>query len=180
VTGSASQGTGDATRPGETVAPLPDRTDAHLVFIGRIRTPFPTRLECPRQGTVDGPVCQIEVDARWHDGLAGLERYAHVEVLYWMHQARRDLIRQSPKANGIATGTFSLRSPLRPNPIATSVCVLVGIEPGVLLVRGLDCLDGTPLLDIKPHRGEFTPQSVERATDQSTKDNPWCASTGGT
>ena len=113
------------------------------------------------------------------EALAGLERYGHIEVLYWMHQARRDLIRQSPKANGLTTGTFSLRSPLRPNPIATSVCVLVGIEPGVLLVRGLDCLDGTPLLDIKPHRGEFTPQSVERATDQSTKDNPWCASTGG-
>ncbi len=169
----------DPLRDGEATAPLPDRADAHVVFIGRIRTPFPTRLECPRQGKHDGPLCRVEVDAPWQSGLDGLDRYGHVEVLYWMHQARRDLIRQSPKSNGLTTGTFSLRSPLRPNPIATSVCVLVGMEPGVLLVRGLDCLDGTPLLDIKPHRGEFTPQAVERATQPAAKENPWCASTGG-
>ncbi len=167
----------DPVRQGEVVIALPARTDAHLVFIGRIRTPFASRLDCPRQGKVDGPICRVEVDALFADGLAGLERYAHVEVLYWMHQARRDLIRQSPKSNGQTTGTFSLRSPLRPNPIATSVCTLIGIEPGVLLVRGLDCLDGTPLLDIKPHRGEFTPQAVDRATSSSQKDSPWCAST---
>lgn len=175
--------TADPLRPGELTVVLPDRVDAHLVFIGRIRTPFPTRLECPRQGKHDGPVCRVEVDAPWQEGLAGLERYGHVEVLYWMHQARRDLIRQSPKANGLTTGTFSLRSPLRPNPIATSVCALVSIEAGMLLVRGLDCLDGTPLLDIKPHRGEFTPQAVDRATEtgsSSPKESPWCASIGGT
>jgi tRNA-Thr(GGU) m(6)t(6)A37 methyltransferase TsaA len=169
----------DSIRPGEIAAPLPDRVDAHLVFIGRIRTPFATRLECPRQGGFDGPDCRVEVDTPFADGLAGLERYTHVEVLYWMHQARRDLIRQSPKSNGQTTGTFSLRSPLRPNPIATSVCRLVGITPGVLLVRGLDCLDGTPLLDIKPHRAEFTPQAVERAGQTATKATPWCASGTG-
>lgn len=171
--------TPDPIRPGEIAFTLPQRADAHLVFIGRIRTPFPTRLECPRQGQHDGPVCRVEVDAPWHAALAGLERYGHVEVLYWMHQARRDLVTQSPKANSLTTGTFSLRSPVRPNPIATAVCVLVGIEPGVLLVRGLDCLDGTPLLDLKPHRGEFTPQAVERTSDAPAKDNPWCASSGG-
>jgi tRNA (adenine37-N6)-methyltransferase len=170
----------DPLRDGEVTAQLPDRMDARLVFIGRIRTPFPTRIECPRQGNHDGPICRVEIDAPWQVCLDGLERYGHIEVLYWMHQARRDLIRQSPKSNGLTTGTFSLRSPLRPNPIATSVCVLIGIEPGVLLVRGLDCLDGTPLLDIKPHRGEFTPQAAERTTKPSTKENPWCASAGET
>jgi tRNA-Thr(GGU) m(6)t(6)A37 methyltransferase TsaA len=170
----------DPLRPGEVTAPLPDRADAHVVFIGRIRTPYLTRPDCPRQGKQDGPLCRVEVDAPWQSGLDGLERYSHVEVLYWMHQARRDLIRQSPKSNGLTTGTFSLRSPLRPNPIATSVCVLVGIEPDALIVRGLDCLDGTPLLDIKPHRGAFTPQVVERATEPATKETPWCASTGDT
>lgn len=171
--------THDPLRAGETTAALPDRVDAHLVFIGRLRTPFSTRLDCPRQGRQDGPICRIEVDAPWHDALAGLERYGHVEVLYWMHRARRDLVTQSPKSNGRATGTFSLRSPLRPNPIATSVCVLVGIEPAALLVRGLDCLDGTPLLDLKPHRGALTPQATEPAADQPTPASPWCASTGG-
>lgn len=169
----------DPLRPGETAIDLPERADAHLVFIGRIRTPFATRLDCPRQGQHDGPLCRIEVDATWHDALAGLDRYGHVEVLYWMHRARRDLVTQSPKANGLTTGTFSLRSPLRPNPIATAVCVLVGVEPGVLLARGLDCLDGTPLLDLKPHRGAFTPQVAERTSGATVKESPWCASSGG-
>jgi tRNA (adenine37-N6)-methyltransferase len=84
------EATADPLRSGELVAPLPERTDVHLVFIGRIRTPFPTSLECPRQGQHDGPICRVEVDAPWHEALAGLDRYGHVEVLHWMHQARRD------------------------------------------------------------------------------------------
>jgi tRNA-Thr(GGU) m(6)t(6)A37 methyltransferase TsaA len=147
----------NATRLGELIVPLPDRTDARLVFIGRIRTPFLTRADCPRQGRHDGPICRIEIDEPWRDGLKRLDAYEFVEVIYWMHQARRDLVLQSPKSNGETSGTFALRSPVRPNPIATSLVRLVGLEPGVVLVRGLDCLDGTPLLDLKPDRCAFTP-----------------------
>jgi tRNA (adenine37-N6)-methyltransferase len=147
----------DDTRAGEVVAALPDRTDARLVFIGRIRTPFLTRADCPRQGRHDGPICRIEIDEPWRDGLKGLDAFEQVEVIYWMHQARRDLVLQSPKSNGETSGTFALRSPVRPNPIATSRVLLVGLELGVVLVRGLDCLDGTPLLDLKPDRCAFTP-----------------------
>jgi tRNA (adenine37-N6)-methyltransferase len=168
----------DRLRPGEVAVPLPERTDASLVFIGRIRTPFLTRRDCPRQGQHDGPVCRVEVDAPWQDGLDGLARYGFVEVLYWMHEARRDLVRQSPKSNGLTTGTFSLRSPVRPNPIATAVCALVGQEPGALLVRGLDCLDATPLLDIKPHRGHLSPLAPDRQASTTDQDGPWCAASG--
>lgn len=147
----------DATRPGEIEAALPDRTDARLVFIGRIRTPFPDRAACPRQGRADGPICRIEVDEPWRAGLKGIEAYERIEVLYWMHQARRDLIQQSPRSNGETRGTFALRSPMRPNPISTQLVVLVGVEDGALLVRGLDCIDGTPLVDIKPDRCAYTP-----------------------
>ncbi len=115
----------DATRPGEIEAALPDQHDAGIVFIGVIRTPFPTRDDCPRQGKPDGPLCRIEIHDPWKPALAGLERFARVEVIYWMHQARRDLVRQSPKSNGETFGTFALRSPVRPNPIATSLCELV-------------------------------------------------------
>lgn len=167
----------DPLRPGEVAVPLPERTDAGLVFIGRIRTPFVTRPDCPRQGSLDGPVCRIEVDPPFAEGLDGLERYTHVEVLYWMDRARRDLVRQSPKSNGLTTGTFSLRSPIRPNPIATSVCRLVAIEPGALLVRGLDCLDGTPLLDLKPHRAHATEGAPADVSPRSMKADPWCAAT---
>lgn len=147
----------DATRPGEIEAPLPDRTDARVVFIGTIRTPFLSRDDCPRQGKAEGPLCRIELHDPWKPALKGIERFDRIEVLYWMHQARRDLILQSPKSNGEAFGTFALRSPVRPNPIATSMVELVAVEDGVLVVRGLDCVDGTPLVDLKPDRCAYTP-----------------------
>ncbi len=153
----------DATRDGELEVQLPDRTDAALVFIGRIRTPFLTRDDCPRQGSHEGPVCRIEIEERWRPALKGLEAYETVEVIYWLHEARRDLAQQSPKADGRTTGTFALRSPLRPNPIATSLVKLVAVEPDAILVRGLDCMDGTPLLDIKPDRCAYSPAAPLRA-----------------
>ncbi len=78
-------------------------------------------------------------------------------MIYWLHRSRRDLLRQSPRDDGATRGTFALRSPLRPNPIGTSLVALVGREGSTLLVRGLDCLDGTPLVDLKPDRCAFTP-----------------------
>jgi tRNA (Thr-GGU) A37 N-methylase len=77
-------------------------------------------------------------------------------VLYWLHLSRRDLVLQSPANDGTSRGTFSLRSPARPNPIGTAIAHLVGIEGAIVMVRELDCFDGTPLLDLKP-RGLFTP-----------------------
>jgi len=72
-------------------------------------------------------------------------------VLYWMDKARRDLVLQAPRHYATQRGTFALRSPVRPNPIAASVVELVKVDGTRLTVRGLDCLDGTPLLDIKPY-----------------------------
>lgn len=146
-----------ATRPGETEAPLPERTDARLVFIGRIRTPWTSRLTCPRQGRADGPICTIELVEPWGAALDGIEAFERLEVLYWLHESRRDLVRQSPANNGETYGTFALRTPVRPNPIGTSIAHFVSREGSVLRVRGLDCLDGTPLLDLKPDRALFTP-----------------------
>jgi tRNA (adenine37-N6)-methyltransferase len=156
----------DAMRPGEAAAPLPDRTDARLVFIGRIRTPFLSRDECPHQGNLAGPVCRIEIDGPWQPALKGIEACDRLEVLYWLHFARRDLVLQSPKSDGQTVGTFALRSPLRPNPIASALVRLVGVEPGAVLVRGLDCIDGTPLLDIKPDRCAHSPPVNAAAAGQ--------------
>src|ERR1700737_1925729 len=64
---------------------------------------------------------------------------------------RRDLVIQVPRHHGVGRGTFALRSPARPNPIAMSVARLIGVDGSRLSVSGLDCLDGTPLLDIKPY-----------------------------
>lgn len=137
-------------RPGEETIRTPDAFQAGLWFIGSISTPWKTRRACPRRGDFDGPVCRIVVDEPWRKALVGLERHSHLQILYWMHEARRDLVTQTPNQTGAANGTFSIRSPNRPNPIASSLVEIVELHPDGVSVRGLDCLDGTPLVDIKP------------------------------
>ena len=157
-------------RTGEVAVDMPPATDAGLVFIGRIRTPWTDRLACPRQGRLDGPLCRIEIAEPWVTALDGLAAYDRVEVLYWLDRSRRDLVRQSPRDDGVTRGTFSLRSPVRPNPIGTALAALVGIEGAAVLVRGLDCLDGTPLLDLKPDRCAFTPVAPAQLGDPGSRD----------
>ena len=152
-------------REGEVAIETPPPRDAALYFIGRIRTPWTSRLVTPRQGRLDGPVCRLEIFEPWAPALKGVDFYSNLEVIYWLHQSRRDLVLQSPANDGTARGTFSLRSPVRPNPLGTSVVLLVGIEGPVVLVRGLDCLDGTPLLDLKPDRTLFTPVAPPQPGD---------------
>ncbi|MBN8997313.1 MAG: SAM-dependent methyltransferase [Rhizobiales bacterium] len=138
-------------RPGEVAVPLPEHADAAIYFIGRIRTPWPTRSACPKRGDpVTGPACAIEVDDPWRPALRAIGRHPRLQILYWMHLARRDLVLQNPRSDGVLIGTFAIRSPVRPNPIASSLVTVIGLEESRLLVRGLDCVDGTPLLDIKP------------------------------
>ena len=79
-------------RQGERAADLPDRDDASLLFIGRIRTPWTSRLETPRQGRLDGPTCRLELEAPWDEGLLGIAEFERLEVLYWLHESRRDLV----------------------------------------------------------------------------------------
>ena len=73
-------------RAGEVAVELPAPTDAGLIFIGRIRTPWTSRLDTPRQGRPDGPLCRIEIFAPWVPALQGLEQYERAEVVYWLHQ----------------------------------------------------------------------------------------------
>jgi len=142
----------ETIRPGEISVALPEQTDAGVYFVGRIRTPWPTRDMCPRRGDPNGPECRIEIEARWQTALEGLQDHNRVQVLYWMHESRRDLLVQVPRQSGRRSGTFALRSPVRPNPIASSVVQLVSVKDNIVTVRGLDCLDGTPLIDLKPAR----------------------------
>ncbi|MGE3245163.1 MAG: tRNA (N6-threonylcarbamoyladenosine(37)-N6)-methyltransferase TrmO [Beijerinckiaceae bacterium] len=139
-------------RPGEVTVEAPPADGPALTFIGRCRTPWQTTSECPRRGDLQGPLCRIEVDPIWAQALQGIEEHGYLQILYWMHRARRDLVLQSPKRNGKTIGTFAIRSPNRPNPVASSLVKLEKVEGHVLHVRGLDCLDGTPLVDIKPDK----------------------------
>ncbi len=138
-------------REGEVAVALPAQFEASLYFIGRIRTPWKQREQCPKNARESDAVCTIELDPRWLEGLKGLESVSHVIVLYWMDKARRDLVFQAPRGYRERRGTFALRSPVRPNPIALSVARLLRIEGNTLSIVGIDCVDNTPLLDIKPY-----------------------------
>ena len=151
-------------REGEVAVEMPDTNDAGIVFIGRIRTPWKSREETPRQGNHDGPVCRLEIFEPWVPALKGIELYENLEVLYWLNRSQRNLVLQNPR--GSLRGTFSLRSPVRPNPIGTSIVKLVGVEGASVLVRGLDCLDETPLIDLKPDRCEFSPQAAGKGEEE--------------
>ena len=137
-------------REGEIAVALPDTFDAGVYFIGRIRTPWTRRDDCPKNARGSEAECTIELEARYAAALDGVAGCTHLVLLYFMDRARRDLLVQAPR-HGERRGTFALRSPVRPNPIAMSVVRLVRIEGTALTVVGLDCLDGTPLIDIKPY-----------------------------
>jgi tRNA-Thr(GGU) m(6)t(6)A37 methyltransferase TsaA len=138
-------------RDGEQAVELPEKTDACLYFIGRIRTPWQERKDCPKNARESNAICTIALDARWSEGLKDVATCSHIILLYWMDKAPRNLVRQVPGHYGAQHGTFALRSPARPNPIAMSVVKLLRVEGATLSVVGLDCLDGTPLIDIKPY-----------------------------
>lgn len=138
-------------RPGEVQLELPEAFDAGIYFIGRIRTPFKTRADCPKNISESAAEGRVELAPRFADGLADLGLYSHAWLMYWMDQARRDLIQQVPGHLGRPRGTFALRSPVRPNPIALSAVEILSIEGSTIRVRNVDCVDGTPLVDIKPY-----------------------------
>lgn len=118
---------------------------ATLTYIGKIKTPYTSVEECPNNIQAQGPICRIMVFEEFKQGLSGLAVGDNILVLYWLADAQRDQMVQ-----GGSKGTFALRSPHRPNPLGAAVLSIDAIDNGVITVRGLDCLDNTPLVDIKP------------------------------
>ncbi len=145
-------------RPGEIALdfdPAQTADDGNVVFIGKIKSPWKTRTECPKniaQARLKNQSATLEIDPPWRLGLDGVERHSHLIVMYWMQEARRDLIVLKPRHRPEPAGVFSLRAPARPNPIAISTVRLIEVnrDTGKLIIDAIDCLDGTPLLDIKP------------------------------
>lgn len=128
------------------------RLMAELNQIGCIKTPYKRLEDCPNNTQADGPECEVILDEEFAPGLNGLRVGQSVLLLYWFEGVDRTLVTQAhgPRADGREVGTFALRSPHRPNPIAASTVPIQWIAEGKLGVRGLDCLSGTKLLDIKP------------------------------
>lgn len=129
--------------------------DAHLVFIGRARTPWRDRADCPknlREARQRPGDFQLHIDPHWRPGLGDIKPGDVILVLLWMDKARRDLVVQAPRHRPAPRGVFALRSPVRPNPIGLDIVRVSAIDApaGIIAVDALDCFDGTPILDIKP------------------------------
>lgn len=124
--------------------------------IGVIRSPFKTPEEMPVQpaGAV-GVSASIELDPELAEGLADLDGFSHIIVLYHFHRAAPVRLTVTPFLDPAPRGVFATRAPTRPNPIGLSILKLTRIEGTVLTVEGVDILDGTPLLDIKPYVPQF-------------------------
>ena len=148
------------SRPGDRLlatdpADLPG--DARLVFIGHVRSAWSDTSAAPKNPTAArqaGAPATLEIAEPFRAGLLGLEGTSHIIVVAWLHRARRDAIVVHPSHVTAPRGVFALRSPVRPNPIGISVARVLSIDAsaGRITVDGLDFLDGTPLVDIKPYR----------------------------
>jgi tRNA-Thr(GGU) m(6)t(6)A37 methyltransferase TsaA len=139
-------------------APAPDEGGYRFEPIGFVRSPFRERAEAPRQGALAGDVeARIElVKGRGYDhAVEGLAGWEYVWVLFVFHrnveQARGWKAKVLPPRSARKQGVFATRSPHRPNPIGLSAVRMVGVDGHVVHVRGLDVLDGTPVLDLKPY-----------------------------
>jgi tRNA-Thr(GGU) m(6)t(6)A37 methyltransferase TsaA len=122
--------------------------------IGHIVTPFRTRADCPRNGRQldPAPPCQAVVAPEYQPGLGSLAGFSHLILLYWLHDSPMMDLVFTPPFDAAPRGVFASRAPWRPNPIGLAVVAFDGFAgEGRLRVRYLDCLDGTPLLDIKPY-----------------------------
>lgn len=122
-----------------------------LKFIGHINTPYKTIEDCPNNVDLNGPLCQLVIDEEFIKGLSGLQQGQKILILYWFENTDRNTTKQKSNNNDKELiGTFALRSPHRPNPIGAATLPIETIDNGVVSVKGLDCLNGTRLLDIKP------------------------------
>jgi tRNA-Thr(GGU) m(6)t(6)A37 methyltransferase TsaA len=119
--------------------------------IGIIHSPYLSRDDAPRQGRFSDALITLEILPEFAEGLQDIEKEPHLIVLYWLDRSDREKLKAIPPHTGIEHGVFATRSPDRPNPIGICIVKLVRREGNLLFVRGLDAIDGTPLLDIKPY-----------------------------
>lgn len=142
--------------------------------IGVLETPFRAITDCPRntRQLEPAPLCRARVFPEYVAGLKDLEGFSHLILLYWLDQPHPPQLVFRPPSETAQRGLFATRSPARPNPIGLAVVAFAGFDaPEVLRVRYLDCLDGTPLLDIKPY--------LPTTDAEPTASMGWLAQAGG-
>jgi tRNA-Thr(GGU) m(6)t(6)A37 methyltransferase TsaA len=130
--------------------------------IGEIHTPFSDTRGMPIQPSRSSARGQIEVYPAYVDGLRDLDGFSHIILLYAFHRSDDYTLIVKPFLDDEARGLFATRYPARPNPIGLSIVRLLSVHDHLLEVEGVDMLDGTPLLDIKPYVPDFDTQTDVR------------------
>ncbi len=118
--------------------------------IGIINSPYKKKEDAPRQGRYSDKLSKITVFDEYLEGIQDIQRHNYYYILYWLDKAERDKLKGIPPGKTKERGVFSIRSPIRPNPIALCLVELINVERNVLTVKWLDALDGSPIVDIKP------------------------------
>ena len=122
-----------------------------LKEIGIVHNAYKNLTDIPRQGRMSEEISEIELHPDFADGLLKIEQNAHLIVLYWAHLAKRDILKTIPPAAKELHGVFASRSPGRPNPLSLCIVELLERRDNILRVKGLDALDGSAVIDIKPY-----------------------------
>ena len=132
-----------------------NRPYVELIAIGTVESPLRDLESAPRQGDEGAPEAWLVFDARVADGLQDVAVGDELLVLTWLHQARRDVLRVHPRDDPTIPehGVFSTRSADRPNPVGLHRVTVLSIDRLRVLVRDLEALDGTPIIDVKPLLG---------------------------
>ena len=131
--------------------------------IGVIHSPYKTTQGTPIQPTgAKGVAGSIEIFPEYVAGLADLDGFSHIYVLYHFHLSKKFALKVKPFLDDRRRGLFATRAPSRPNPIGLSVVRLIAIRDNTLQVQDIDGVDGTPLLDIKPYVPAFDVHNVDR------------------
>lgn len=137
-----------------------------LKKIGVILSPYIERSDAPRQGRFSDLDMVIEIYPEYSDALKGVEHSSHLFILYWGDRSDRSVLQSRTPFSEEPVGVFSSRSPNRPNPIALCIAEFIRREENRLIVKGLDALDGSPLLDIKTYSPAI--DSIPHATSRAT------------
>ena len=123
--------------------------------IGGIHSPFTDKAQTPIQPTRSQAVGWVKVYPEFAEGLRGLEGFSHIILLYAFHQSNGYTLQVQPFLDDQLRGLFATRHPCRPNPIGLSIVRLLARRENILEIEGVDMLNGTPLLDIKPYVPDF-------------------------
>ena len=123
--------------------------------IGVIHSPFTEKKETPIQPSRSKAIGRVELYPQFADGLQDIDGLSHLILLYVFHRASEYSLLVTPFLDDQTRGLFATRYPCRPNPIGLSIVRFVSRDANVFEVEGIDVLDGTPLLDIKPYMPEF-------------------------